>query len=204
MKKILFIGASGVVAEKVISELSKQYDIVGVSKSNKKLRNYCTDYYTINLLQEYRTFFSMLFQKHIFDIIIWNPVAYFLLPLDKITRAMFHTEFDVGVVLALECFKSAYANGFSGNKVFIIISSLMAYGVRENRGTYSIVKQAQIRLAESLSCEYDRNDIAFKVIAYDSIPSINEATMIKSFVQSIENTNPEKITLKVDRNTSLL
>jgi NAD(P)-dependent dehydrogenase (short-subunit alcohol dehydrogenase family) len=180
-KKILFVGASGAVANKIIPTLSLDNEIIGISKKNKDLEKYCKKFYTHNLLSGSKLFFESFFKQNEIDIIIWNPVVYFPKKIIESSREILHTEFDVAVALPLECLQIAIKNNFKGNKRFIMISSLLAFGYKESWASYSIVKSSQISIMNSFSKEIDSKNIIFKTIAFGAVPTITEKTMQKVF-----------------------
>ena len=187
---LLYVGASGMLAEKVLPALSKKYSIIGLSHTHKALSEYCTHFYTGNLLTEHERIFKTIFSKHNIDAIIWTPVRYFPMPLIKSSREILHTEFDLAVALPLECLKLARAHGFHGNKTFTLVSSGLATGIKENWGSYSIAKAGENVLGAYLCTELSNSDIAVKVIAFGSLPQIQPERLTEAFCACIENADP--------------
>lgn len=194
-KKILFVGAGGTLASKVIPLLAEKYDIVGIAGKRQELKEYCTDFYSVNLLAEYKTVFQNVFQKHSFDVVIWNPVRYFFTPLIGTSRESLHTEFDLAVALPVECVRALLPFS-TKNTIFIIISSLSAFSHSKNLASYGIIKNAQIKLVEMFTVELaDR--MFFKAIAPGSVPKIPTENLVENFISAIENDEPSKTLYRV-------
>ncbi len=190
-KKLLFVGAGGELASKVLPLLSKSYDIVGIAGRRDDLRPYCVEMYKGNLLTGYQQLFETAFRAHQFDIIIWNPVRYFFTSLMQSTRESLHTEFDIAVALAVECLKTARKEqNFSGT--FVLVSSLSAFGYRKDLATYSIVKNAQVRFAKVLAEEL-KGAVVVKIVAPGSVRAIPTESLGKAFISSLENEYPERV-----------
>ena len=195
-KKILFVGAGGELASRVMPALSEQYDIVGIGGRRDELRSLCTDFHSGELFANYATLFSNVFSAHIFDAIVWNPVHYTMLPLMKSSRESLHAEFDMAVALPIECVKTAIEKGQRGF-VFVLVSSLSAFGYAKHLPSYGIVKNAQIKLADMLSQEL-RDDLACKVIAPGSVKKISTPRLVEAFRASIDNSEPTKALYKLE------
>jgi NAD(P)-dependent dehydrogenase (short-subunit alcohol dehydrogenase family) len=197
-KKILFIGASGAVAEKVIPILSKTYDIVGVSGHRKNLQPYCIDFYTGDLFMEHQTIFMDVFKHHTFESIVWNSVRYFPSLVLKSTRQKLHAEFDLAIALPIECLRTAMDFSFSKG-TFITITSLLAFGIKPNWSSYSITKRGQIILTEYLCFELQDYEIFPKAIALGSVPNISPENIAAAFTNAIENIDPSKSLYAVEK-----
>ena len=187
-KKILFVGASGAVASKVLPKLTTEYHIVGISRKQRSLEQYCTAFYTGDLLHDHKSIFQEIFVSHQFEAIIWNPVLYFPRPLITSSREILHTEFDLAVALPLECLKVAMESGFSRG-TFIVVTSLLAFGKKPRWGSYSIVKRAQVVLAEYLADELEEKHVAVTAIALGSVGSIPIEKIQAIFKEAIQNNN---------------
>ncbi len=183
-KKILFVGAGGEVASKIIPLLAETYDIVGIAGKRDALRPYCVDMYSGDLFTEYQALFDTAFRTHTFDVIVWNPVKYFFTSLMESTRESLHREFDLAVALPIECVRSAREiQNFKGT--FILVSSLSAFNYRKDLATYSIVKNAQIRTAEVLSLELE-GVIAAKVITPSTVIHVPTEELLQLFTDAID------------------
>lgn len=184
-KKILFVGAGGEVASKVLPLLAQTYDIVGIAGKRDALRPYCVDMYSGDLFTDYQALFDIAFRAHQFDVIVWNPVKYFFTSLMDSTRESIHREFDLAVALPIECVRAArQIQDFKGT--FVIVSSMSAFNYRTDLATYSIVKNAQIRTAEVLSLEL-RGVVAAKVIAPSTVAHIPTEELLQLFTDAIED-----------------
>ena len=200
-KQILFVGASGAVAQKILPHLSHTYSVIGLSRSHTTLRSYCSAYYTGDLLTENAQIFDKLFTAHTFDAIIWNVVRYFPKRLSETSREILHTEFDLGVALPTLCLQSALRHGFTHNKTFTLVSSQLAFGKKPLWGSYSITKRGQIILASYLNDELLEQGVSLKVLAPGRVPDTADTILYDACARAVENTDPEKIlyTIHTDR-----
>jgi NAD(P)-dependent dehydrogenase (short-subunit alcohol dehydrogenase family) len=194
-KKILFVGAGGMLAAKILPTLAQHYDIIGIAGKRQELKQYCVDFYSCDLLTEYKTVFKEVLAKHVFDGIVWNPVAYYLKPLLESTRESFHIEFDIGVVLPLELVRMLVSS-VAPNVVFVLVSSLSAYGYSPRLATYGVIKRAQLRLVHALSHELGDRMI-FKAIAPGSVPKISTEQLVRAFTAALENSEPSETLYKI-------
>lgn len=194
-KKILFVGAGGILASKIFPSLAKKYDIVGIGGKRGDLKEYCVDFYSGNLLTEYGRLFEKALDRHTFDVVIWNPVQYYFTPLIQTSRESLHIEFDIAIALPLELLRSILPKSAPAS-VFALISSMSAFHHSANLGSYGIVKNAQLKLVEGLSVEL-AGRMFFKAIAPSSVPKIPTETLVDVFISAIENTEPAKILYKV-------
>lgn len=192
-KKILFVGASGAVASKVIPSISNTYDIVGLVGKRRELEKYCVDFYVGDLLREYKEILNLIFKKHKFDSIVWNPVRYFPGPLLKSSREALHTEFDLAVALPIECLRMAVKHSFGENCTFLLITSQLGLGKKPGWGSYSIVKRGQFILNEYLAVELFEKGIFPKTLALGSVPKISEEILTDVIIRAIENNDPSKL-----------
>jgi NAD(P)-dependent dehydrogenase (short-subunit alcohol dehydrogenase family) len=197
-KKILFVGAGGELASRIMPALSERYEIVGIGGRRDELRKYCIDFYLGELFAEYPTLFSAAFSTHRFDAIIWNPVHYYLHPLMESSRESLHAEFDMAVALPVECVRAAFGAGQKGF-VMVLISSLSAFGYATHLPSYAIVKNAQIKLAEMLSHELG-NDLICKVVAPGSVKKISTDRLVDAFDAALRNSEETKLLYKVEEN----
>jgi short-subunit dehydrogenase len=179
-KKVLFVGASGAVASKLIPELSEHYDIVGISRTKRDLSSHCVDFYAGDLFVEYAEIFAQVFDRHEFNSIIWNPVQYHPNALLNTSRQILHAEFDLAVALPLECLRSAINHSFADG-TFLIVTSLLAFGNKPTWGSYSMSKRAQVILAEYLAKEISDKRIFPKAIALGSVSSDPFGSDARSF-----------------------
>ena len=81
--------------------------------------------------------------------------------------------------------------------VFVLVSSLSAFGYAKHLPSYGIVKNAQIKLADMLSQEL-RDDLACKVIAPGSVKKISTPRLVEAFRASIDNSEPTKALYKLE------
>lgn len=194
-KKILFIGAGGMLASRIIPSLAEQYDIVGIGGRRDDLKTHCVQFLSGNLLQEHRQLFETAFAAHAFDAVVWNPVRYFLRPLMESSRETLHTEFDLAIALPVECLRLFLAQE-SAEPVFILVSSLSAFHYNPKLASYGVIKNAQIKLAEVASAELgDR--VHMKVVAPGSVPGIETKSLVEAFHKAIENSEPAQMIYKV-------
>lgn len=184
-KKILFVGSSGVVARKVLPVLSKEYDIVGLSRVRKDGAPYCSRHYIGDLLHEHETIFERIFNENQFDAIVWNAVRYFPGPLHQATRPTLHTEFDLAVALPLQCLQVALRHRFGAGSPFLLISSQLAFGRKSGWGSYSVMKHAQVILADYISDEL-AHQVLPRVIAPSSVPLIPDMVLARAFGEALE------------------
>jgi hypothetical protein len=195
-KKILFIGAGGQLATKILPELSQTYDIVGIAGKRDGLRRYCVDMYCGNLFTSYSQLFETVFRAHTFDAIVWNAVRYFCTSFQDGTREGIHAEFDMAVALPIECIKSARKEqSFHGS--FVLVSSRAGLNFyRADLATYSLVKNAQVKLAELLSQEF-QGIMDIKVVAPSAVRAISSNELVHTFVEAIENAAPQTMLYEV-------
>lgn len=196
-KTLLFVGASGEVARKVLPALKEQYDIVGISRERTEGTLHCSHYYTGDLLREHEALFARVFREHHFDAIVWNVVRYFPGPLAQATRPTLHTEFDLAVALPLACLKAALHHGFGEGNPFVLVASQLAFGRKENWGSYSIVKGAQVTLASYLSDELAPK-VRSHVIAPGSVPVISDIILARAFLEALEGGEKRRMLYIVD------
>ena len=97
--KILFVGAGGAVAGKVLPELKKHYDIVGIAGRRRDLEPHCLEMLSGELTSEGPRLFEEVCSRHTFRAIIWDAVRYHPMTLIESSRGTLHLEFDIGVVL---------------------------------------------------------------------------------------------------------
>jgi short-subunit dehydrogenase len=199
-KKVLFVGASGAVASKLIPALSESYDIVGISRTKRDLSQHCVDFYTGDLFVQSDEIFTQVFDSREINSIIWNTVQYHPSPLLNTSRQALHAEFDLAVALPLECLRSAINHSFKDG-TFLIITSLLAFGNKPTWGSYSMVKRAQVILAEYLAKELSDARIFPKAIALGSVSMIPSEVMHEAFINAIENNDPAKIIYKLNEAT---
>jgi len=194
-KKILFVGASGAVASRVIPFLVKTYDVVGISRKRTDTKTNCVDFYIGDLLTEHEHLFATIFALHTFDAIIWNAVRYFPQEIRQASRETLHTEFDLGVVLPLECLRTALEHqSLSGSEklIFICMTSGLAFGVKPSWGSYSIVKRGQVILAEYLAQE-SREHVSAKAIALGAVPDTPDTILHDVIIQALESDDDTKV-----------
>jgi len=197
--KILFVGASGVVARKVLPALSESYAIVGVSRARDEGRPYCSDFYQGDLLHDHEALFARVFREHHFDGIVWNVVRYFPQPLHLATRPTLHTEFDLAVALPLACLQAASHYGFGEGSPFVLVASQLAFGRKENWGSYSIAKSGQVMLASYLADEL-APDVLPRVVAPGSVPEIPDAILARAFSEALAKEGKGRALYMVDEN----
>ncbi len=184
-QKILFVGASGAVARKVLPLLKDTYDIVGVSREREEGKVYCSDYYTGDLLREHEALFARIFREHHVEGIVWNVVRYFPGPLHQATRPTLHTEFDLAIALPLACLQAALRHGFGEGSPFVLVASQLAFGRKMNWGSYSIAKSGQVTLASYLKDEL-APAVMPRVVAPGSVPAIPDATLARAFIEALD------------------
>ena len=114
-KRVLFVGAGGAVATKLLPELSRMYDIVGIAGQHRELEPYCLELFSGELTTSYARLFEEAFSCHEFDAIVWNVVRFHPMPLIETSRGTLHLEMDLAIALPLECLRAALARGFSGS-----------------------------------------------------------------------------------------
>jgi len=182
--KLLFVGASGAVARKVLPTLAERYSIVGVSRAHDEGRPHCIDFYTGDILHDYEGLFSKVFKTHHFDAIIWNVVRYFPGSLHEATRGTLHTEFDLAIALPVACLQFALRSGFGGGSPFVLVSSQLAFGRKASWGSYSIVKEGQVALAQYLTDELSPQVVP-RIIAPGSVPAIPGSVLSESFIEAL-------------------
>jgi short-subunit dehydrogenase len=196
-KKILFVGAGGELASKLLPTLSQTYDIVGIAGKRDDLRRYCVDMYRGDLIKDHRILFETACRAHTLDAIIWNPVRYFFTPFLESTRESLHIEFDLAVALPVECIKIARKEqNFTGTVV--LISSMSAFGYRKDLATYSLVKNAQIKLAELLSLELGDSTV-LKVVAPASVRNLAVEKIARTFIAAIENSDATQMLYTIEQ-----
>ena len=193
--KILFVGAGGVVASKLLPELAKRYAIVGMGGSRRELEPYCIDFLTGEISGAHERLFNEASSQHSFAGIIWNVVRYNPSALLASSRGTLHLEFDLAVALPLECLKVAHAHGFTGS--IILVTSGLAFGVKPGWGSYSIAKHGQVILAQYLATELAEQRVHAKAIALGAIADLSAETLAEAFTHAIENTEPTKVVYKV-------
>lgn len=194
-KTVLFVGAGGAVASKLIPELARHYDIVGIVGHRQGLAPYCIELLAGELTSGHARLFNEAFSRYKFDAIIWNAVRYHPMPLAESSRGTLHLEFDLAIALPLECLKTALACGFAGS--FIFVTSGLAFGVKPSWGSYSIAKRGQVITAEYLSTELGAQGVRAKAIALGTITDLPAITLQDAFMHAIENTHPEKTLYRV-------
>ncbi len=193
-EKVLFVGAGGAVAGKLLPELAQTYDIVGIAGKRCDLAPYCVELVSGELTSGHERLFEDAFSRHAFNAIVWNVVRYHPAPLLATPRGTLHLEFDLGIALPLECLRLAMAHGFSGS--FILVTSGLAFGVKPSWGSYSIVKRGQVIMTDYLAQELANRDVYPKAIALGTITNIPVATLVEVFGRAIENADPEKTLYK--------
>ncbi len=179
MKKLLFVGASGMVAGRVLPRLCEEYEIVGISRKNKNLAQYCSTHLLGNLLTSHGELFAEAFSLHSYDVVVWNPVAFFPSRLIEARRETLHTEFDIAVALPLLCIQQYLAQAAPESKRFVGVSSQSAFGDRAPRASYSIVKRAQMDMLRTLSDECP--EILFSILAPASVSNISDEALSGGF-----------------------
>ena len=189
-RKVLFVGAGGAVAGKLLPELAKTYDIVGIAGRRHELAPYCIELVHEELTSGAERLFADIFSRHTFRSIIWNAVRYHPMPLIESSRGTLNLEFDISVALPLTCLRAALTHGFAES--FIMVTSGLAFGVKPSWGSYSIVKRGQVILAEYLAVELAGKDIQPKAIALGAIAEVPSATLVQVFERAIENADPGK------------
>jgi len=194
-KKILFVGASGAVASRIIPFLAETYDVVGISRKRDDMKTHCVDFYIGDLLTEHEHLFITIFALHAFDAIVWNAVRYFPQEVLRASRETLHTEFDLGVALPLECLRTALEyRSLSGSEklIFVCMTSGLAFGVKPSWGSYSIVKRGQVILAEYLaqeSCEH----VSARAIALGAVPDTPDSILQDVIAQALESSDDTKV-----------
>lgn len=195
-KKILFVGASGAVAEKVLPFLSERYEIVGISRTRDTLSKYCVQLYKGDLLNSYEQLFTSTFSEHAVEAIIWNPVLYFPQPLLSVSRETLHSEFDLAIALPLECLK--YARLYMRTDLaFIFVSSGLAFAQKVPWGSYSIMKRGQVIASEYLAEEL-KGEVVVRSIILGAVPATPEKHIQKVFSEALEDALSDKVLYKVD------
>lgn len=198
-KKILFVGASGNVASRIIPFLSQTYDVVGISRARSDLRAQCVAFYLGDIEREYERIFTTVFAEHLFDAIIWNPVLYVPQNILDATRNTLHREFDLAIALPLECLRAAlpYTMHRSAHTlVFILVSSGLAFGQKPTWGSYSIVKRGQVILAEYLAQE-SHEYIHTKVVTLGAIAETPRTVLEVIFTQALEENDETKVLYRI-------
>ncbi len=195
-KKILFVGASGAVAEKAIPFLSDRYDIVGISRTRDVLSKYCVGFYKGDLLNAYEQLFTSVFSEHKIEAIIWNSVVYFPQPLLSSSRETLHTEFDLAVALPLQCLSYARLH-IPKELTFIFVSSGLAFGQKVPWGSYSIMKRGQVIASEYLAEEL-KGEVVVRSIILGAVPTTLEKHIQKVFLEALEDPLSDKVLYKVD------
>lgn len=190
-KTVLFVGAGGAVAGKLLPELAKRYDIVGIAGGRRDLEPACVDFLSGELTTSAAALFEEAFSRRAFDAIVWNAVRYHPADLLAASRGTLHLEFDLAVALPLECLKAALARGFSGS--FILVTSGLAFSVKPGWGSYSIAKRGQVILAECLAAERAGRGVSPKAVALGAIADLPAETLADAFAHAIENTEPDKV-----------
>jgi len=190
-EKVLFVGASGAVAGKLLPRLTQTYDIIGVVGRRRELEPYCIELIGGELTSEGERLFEGVFSRHAFKSVIWNAVRYHPMPLIESPRGTLHLEFDLGIALPLTCLQVALAHGFAGT--FIMVTSGLAFGVKPLWGSYSIVKRGQVIMTEYLAGELASRSVHPKAIALGAIADVPIATLYEVFEHAIENTDPDRV-----------
>ncbi len=185
-KKILFVGAGGMVASAILPRLSKTYEIVGIAGKRDDLRAYCSEFYTGDLVRDHTSLFEKVFTQHVFHSIIWNPGRFFHSKLLDSSREHLLTEFDLGVALPLECLKRG-KESLAPGATFVVISSTDAFNMPPGRGSYSIIKRSQVDMVGYLARELSGEDIFSKAIALGRVGEIPTDLLEKAFIRAIEN-----------------
>lgn len=180
---LLFVGASGAVANKVLPELSKHFTIVGISHSRTELAPYCVEHIVGNLLTSHEKIFKQAFALHEYTAVIWNAVVYFPSYLRNSNRETLHTEFDLSVALPLVCAQFYLKQPGMHKKHFIGVSSKAAFGDKAPRASYSIIKRAQMELFTTLAPECP--EICFSVIAPGRVRNITDTRLLQSFMNAL-------------------
>ena len=196
-KKILFIGASGPVADILIPFLSKEYELVGISATRTSHSPLCVEYIRTDLLRTGEDTLKDVFSRHTFDAVIWNAVQYFINPLAKATRVTLHTEFDLAVALPLTCAHLYLTQPAPADKRFISISSQSAFGARPNLATYSIVKRGQLMLMEYLAQEY--REAQFYALLPGSIKKTDPSKVQEALSMCLTTQTQTNIGIKVEQ-----
>lgn len=191
-EKLLFVGASGAVAEKALPALAEHYDLVGITRTNQALAPYCVELLSGDLTSEASRLFEEVFARHAFSSIVWNVVRYHPSSLMGSTRGAMHVEFDLGIALPLECLKCAVSHGLSEG-TFVLVTSGLAFGISPPWGSYSIIKRGQVVLAEYLAAELRDQGIAAKTIALGAVAQVPFSTIGEVFTRAAANTDPEKL-----------
>ncbi|MDO8408305.1 MAG: hypothetical protein Q7S95_03680 [bacterium] len=189
-KEILFIGAGGAVAGKLLPGLAKTYDIVGIAGRRSDLAPYCIELISGELTSEHERLFGDAFSRYAFHSIIWNAVRYHPMPLIESSRGTLHLEFDLGIALPLACLRAALAHGFAGT--FIMVTSGLAFGVKPSWGSYSIMKRGQVIMAHYFAKELGGR-IHAKAIALGTIGDIPASTLRNVFERAIENADSDTV-----------
>ena len=188
-RSVLFVGAGGQVAGRLLPGLAERYDIVGIAGRRAHLSPYCRRFIQGELTSESARLFDEALADGPFDAIIWNAVRYHLSPMMESTRGSLHLEFDLAIALPLECLRTALARGFSGR--FILVSSGFAFGFGPVHGSYSIVKRGQVILAEYLSRELAGRLEGAAAIAVRILSETPDAVLLEAFTDAIEGSVPK-------------
>lgn len=188
-KKILFVGASGKVAELMLPILQKDFDIVGISLQNENLKAYCIDFYTFNLHKDFLGGFETIFNRYLFYSIIWNPVVYFKTSLKETSREKMLTELDIAVAIPIECLK--IAKKYRQNIELFIFNSSGRAVEPYDRGlaTYAIAKNAQIKLTQMINQEPFESGLYAKAILLKNAREISTDFMSTVLEQALSKTN---------------
>lgn len=197
--KVLFVGASGAVARKVLPILSESFTIVGVSRVRDEGKSYCSDFYQGDLLRDHEALFARIFHEHHFDGIVWNAVRYFPGLLHTATRPTLHTEFDLAIALPLACLQAALRGGFGEGSPFVLVASQLAFGRKANWGSYSIAKSGQVMLANYLADELSPQVIP-RVVAPGAVPTIPDAILARAFLEALAKEGKGRGLYIVDEN----
>lgn len=182
---LLFVGASGPVANKVLPELSKHFNIVGISRSRTELATYCTKHILGNLLVSHEELFRDAFATHTYHTVIWNAVAFFPSLIKDASRETLHTEFDLAVALPVSCVQFYLKQKTSTQKHFIGVSSKSAYGDIAPRASYSMIKRAQLETLLRLVPECP--DIHFSIIAPERVSHISDLKLLHAFIDATKS-----------------
>ena len=197
MKKILFVGASGMVANILLPKLSETYSIIGISARRNDLASYCEEHILADLTKGGGIVLPELFLKHEFDIVIWNAVRYFKTPLLGASRLTLLTEFDLAVALPVECVRLyAKADHAGRKKKFIAMASKSAFAYQQGLTSYGIVKQAQITLMDYLAKEVP--SISFTAVAPSNVQKIDQEKFCASILRCIEQESGTLVTIDRD------
>lgn len=182
---LLFVGASGNVARKVLPDLSKYFNIVGISRSRTELAHYCTKHIVGDLLTSHEKIFRQAFSFSEYNVIIWNVVAFFPSMIKDASRETLHTEFDLAVALPISCVQYYLKQKTPFRKHFIGVSSKAAYGDVAPRASYSMIKRAQMETLLRLVPECP--DIHFSIIAPERVSHISDMKLLRAFMDATES-----------------